>query len=155
MEKARGGGKGVGIVDWMVTRCGKIATVGSHGFTYSCHVQPRRSARFREWASPSLSPSIDRHNALPLTPATFTIDGTMPFNAAYVSFVLYWLPPITLKEKERMLADTCWEGRWIMCTHLVILPYLFDSNQALLGSNRQSTTTCSIVLLFQKFAKSI
>lgn len=72
MEKAREGRRverGWGIVDWMVTRCGKIATVGSH--VPRIHVLPRTGtpfrARFREWASPSLpslpSLSIDRQRA--------------------------------------------------------------------------------------------
>lgn len=51
-EKARGnrvkgreGEQRDGIVDWMVTRCGKIATVGSH--VPPSHV-PRTGAPFRE-----------------------------------------------------------------------------------------------------------
>lgn len=73
--KSAGGGegrrveRGWGIVDWMVTRCGKIATVGSH--VPRIHVLPRTGtpfrARFREWASPSLPSlpplSIDRQRA--------------------------------------------------------------------------------------------
>lgn len=69
MEKAGGGGgwRG-GIVDWMVTRCGKIATVGSH--VPRIHVLPRTGntvqsqiSRMSFPLSLPLHPSIDRQRA--------------------------------------------------------------------------------------------
>lgn len=72
MEKGRG--REGSIVDWMVTRCGKIATVGSH--VPRIHVLPRTGTHrsepdFANELPPlpfPLSPPVDRSTiALPLT----------------------------------------------------------------------------------------
>lgn len=72
------------IVDWMVTRCGKIATVGSH--VPQLHV-PRTGTLFwqilraYEWAFAPIDRRIAGTETVgSLWHATFTIDGTVPFN---------------------------------------------------------------------------